>query len=389
MAYNGSGTFSRPVADYTFDTVILETNINTEMAGIATGLSTAITKDGQTTITANLPMAGFRHTGVGDATARTMYLSAAQAQDGGVTWVDGGGTAQAITAAYSPAVTAVVDGMLLGVRATLANTATAPTFSPNGLTARDIVKNGNVALVAGDIVGDGHELLLRYRASDTKWELLNPGLSAASETVAGKVELATDAETVTGTDTARAITPANLTAAGRKQGKETIWVPAAAMIPTSSNGCAALAKVETTAGRPDLNVLDFDTAADEHAQFSVAFPKSWNLSTVTFKAYWTSTATDTDGVAWGLQAVAVSNDDTIDVAYGTPVVVTDDNISAAEDCLVTAESSAITIAGTPAAEDLVYFRVFRDISDANDDMTEDARLIGIKLYFTTNAATDA
>lgn len=37
-------------------------------------------------------------------------------------------------------------------------------------------------------------------------------VSASSETLAGKVELATDAETVTGTDTARATTPANITA---------------------------------------------------------------------------------------------------------------------------------------------------------------------------------
>ena len=37
-------------------------------------------------------------------------------------------------------------------------------------------------------------------------------IASASETTAGKVELATNAETQTGTDTARAITPANLTA---------------------------------------------------------------------------------------------------------------------------------------------------------------------------------
>jgi hypothetical protein len=138
-----------------------------------------------------------------------------------------------------------------------------------------------------------------------------------------------------------------------------------------------------------MDVLDFDDGTDEHAQFSVAFPKSWNLGTVTFQAFWTSTATDTDGVAWGLQGVACSNDGTIDVAYGTAVVVTDDNVSAAEDLLVTAESGAITIAGTPADDDLCYFRVFRDVSDGNDDMTEDARLIGIKLFFTTDANNDA
>ena len=53
------------------------------------------------------------------------------------------------------------------------------------------------------------------------------------------------------------------------------------------------------------------------AQFQIAFPKSWNEGTITFQAYWTTTATDTDGVAWGLQGVAVSDNDTIDVAYGT------------------------------------------------------------------------
>jgi len=172
-------------------------------------------------------------------------------------------------------------------------------------------------------------------------------------------------------------------------GKQTIWIPAAAITPTASNGCATRTQVETTAGRPDMDVLDFDASADEHAQFSVAFPKSWNLGTVTFQAFWTSTATDTDGVAWGLQGVACSNDGTIDVAYGTAIVVTDDNISAAEDLLVTAESSAITIAGTPADDDVCYFRVLRDVSDGNDDMTEDARLIGIKLFFTTDALNDA
>lgn len=171
-------------------------------------------------------------------------------------------------------------------------------------------------------------------------------------------------------------------------GKHTVFIPAVAMRPTVSNGCAAVTDVETTAGRPDMQVLDFDATADEHAQFQIAFPKSWNLSTITYQVFWTTTATDTDGVAWGLQGVAVSNDDTIDVAYGTAVVVTDDNISAAEDLLVTAESSAVTIAGTPADDDICFFRIFRDVSDANDDMTEDARLVGVKLFYTIDAGED-
>ena len=175
---------------------------------------------------------------------------------------------------------------------------------------------------------------------------------------------------------------------GGTEGKQTIWVPAAAMRPTVSNGCAALVDVETTAGRPDMQVLDFDATADEHAQFSVAFPKQWNEGTVTFKAFWTTTATDTDGVAWGLQGVACSDGDTIDVAYGTGVVVTDAGQSTAEDLYVTSESGAVTIAGTPAEGDACFFRVYRDVSDAADTMTEDARLIGIQLFWTQAAMAD-
>ena len=50
---------------------------------------------------------------------------------------------------------------------------------------------------------------------------------------------------------------------------------------------------------------------------------------------------------------------------------------------------AVTIAGSPAEGDLCLFRVQRVVSDGNDDMSEDMRLIGIKLFYTTNAANDA
>lgn len=171
-------------------------------------------------------------------------------------------------------------------------------------------------------------------------------------------------------------------------GKQTMWVPASEMRPTVSNGCAALADAETTAGRPDMTVLDFDASADEFAQFQVAFPNKWDLGTVTYRGVWTSAGAVSTGIAMTLQGVAVTDGDTIDVAYGAIVVVTDDAKGTAEDLYVTAESSAVTIAGTPADDDAVFFRVGRDVSDANDDMTQDMRLIGIKLFYTTNDRDD-
>jgi len=168
-------------------------------------------------------------------------------------------------------------------------------------------------------------------------------------------------------------------------GKQSMWIPAAAMSPTASAGCAAITSVESTAGRPDIKVLDFDASSDENAQFSIAFPSYWNEGTITYQVYWTTAATDTDGVAWSLAGVCVSDNDTIDVAFGTAVVVTDDALGAAEDLCVTAESGAVTIAGSPAAGDLAYFNIERDVSDGNDDMAEDARLIGIKIFYTIDS----
>lgn len=183
MSYNGSGVFVRLynfVNDAASSIKIRADRMDNELAGIATGLTTCITKDGQTTVTANLPMATFRHTGVGDAVNRTDYASAGQVQDGKLNWVAAGGTADAITASYTIPITALVDGQLCFVRAGAANATTTPTFAPSGLTAHTITKLGGNALVAGDIYGAGHELILRYKLASTIWELLNPAVSDAA-----------------------------------------------------------------------------------------------------------------------------------------------------------------------------------------------------------------
>jgi len=174
----------------------------------------------------------------------------------------------------------------------------------------------------------------------------------------------------------------------KEVGKETIWIPANAMTPTTSNGCATIAAVETSSGNPDMYVLDFDKDSDEHAQFAVAFPKSWNLGTVTFQAFWSGAAA-TGGVSWGLQGVAFADNDSIDTAYGTAVVVDDTEQGAVEEVNVSAASGAVTIAGSPGDDELCYFRIFRDVSDSNDDSGGDARLHGIKVFYTTDAANDA
>lgn len=166
-------------------------------------------------------------------------------------------------------------------------------------------------------------------------------------------------------------------------GKQSIWIPAGAMVPRTTNG-AAYGLTEMATNRNMFQTLDFDTTTQEFAQFTILMPKSWNLSTVTFKPV-LSHASGTGNVVFGLAGVATSNDDAGDVAFGT-AQTSDRTIGTANDIYIGPESSAITIAGTPAAEDFVTFQVNRTV--ASDNLGVDARLHGVILFYTINAATD-
>ena len=99
-----------------------------------------------------------------------------------------------------------------------------------------------------------------------------------------------------------------------------MWVPAAAMNPTQTAGCAAIAGLDSGGNTgPDLYTLDFDDGSDEHAQFSVAMPSYWNEGTVTFKVYWTSDAPATSGGSWVVSGGDICDCDSCTTAFGTAV----------------------------------------------------------------------
>jgi hypothetical protein len=173
------------------------------------------------------------------------------------------------------------------------------------------------------------------------------------------------------------------------RGKHTLWMPVQGMRPATTNGCSAVTDFETTSGRPDIQVMYFDGAADEFAHFGIALNKGWNESTITFRPFFAVTdaaATHgTDTVSFGLQALGVADDASIDQAYGTAVVVTTTTSGTVEDIAIGSESSAITIASA-AVDTLTFFAAFRDVSA--DDMAEDAGLLGYQIFITTNAGED-
>lgn len=156
MSFDGSGSFIRLynwVTDRNNGIKINATRMDAEMDGMATGLSSCITRDGQTTLTNNIPFAGQKITGYGSTNApnsRTDVPSVGQVQDASFSWCGtAGGTADALTMTPSPSIAAYAAGQTFRFIAASSNTSTA-TVAVSGLSAKAIQRNG-AALVANDI----------------------------------------------------------------------------------------------------------------------------------------------------------------------------------------------------------------------------------------------
>lgn len=154
MPRNGSGSYGLPAGNPVVpSTVISSTWANTTLSDIGTALTQSIANDGQTTPVANLPMATFRHTNVGNAVARTDYAAAGQVQDSVFMWLTSIAGTDTITASITPSPTVYAAGQVFRFVPAGANTTNAVTLNINGLGAKSITKNGTTALAAGDLIG--------------------------------------------------------------------------------------------------------------------------------------------------------------------------------------------------------------------------------------------
>lgn len=353
MPWSGGGVFSRVhnwVTDKSNSIKVIASRMDAECDNFRQGIEAAFAKNGENAATADLDIGGFKLTNVDDGAEADDAATVGQLQSNTLIWADNSGSADALAGTYSPAVTTLTDGLLLGIRASGANTITNPTFSPNGLTARTIVRINGAALAVGDIAGDQHDLLLRYDLTNTRWNLLN--------------------------------------SAGMALGRHTIPILASSMISRSTNG-ASDGVAETTTNKVMVLTKDFDATTQEFVQFYVPMPKSWNEGTITARFHWTATTgTAAQGVVWGIAGLARSDDDALDTAFGTAVEVTDAYI-ASNDVHISAETAAVTIGGTPAAQDIVVFQVYRDPADGADTKTGDAKLLAVELFLMYDAGTDS
>jgi hypothetical protein len=182
MAFNGSGTFlintaGQPVVS---GTVISSTAFNALTADLATGLSTVITKDGQTTVTANIPMSTYKFTGLGVGSAATDSANLSQVQSTVTKLLTSVSGTDTITAVGAPVVAAYAAGQMFYFVATGDNTG-AVTLNIDSLGAKAVTRDGSVALAAGDIKS-GEVVVVVY--DGTRFQVVSQLNSAGNATFA-------------------------------------------------------------------------------------------------------------------------------------------------------------------------------------------------------------
>ncbi len=256
---------------------------------------------------------------------------------------------------------------------------------------------GGMLDVNGESIGDGTRELISFSETASavnEFTIANAATGNGPELQATGGDTNIDIELIPkGTGVVKSSADIDVPTAGNitvngANAKRTLWLSAKGGSPLVTAGCNPAVQIETTTNDINYWALDFDTTTEEHAAWDVIMPDSYDGGTVTAKFYWTNAAgATTTSVVWGIAAGSFADNDALDTALGTEVTLEDAWI-AQNDLHVSAETSAITIAGSPAGGDWVNFVVARKTGDANDDMAGDARLIGVKIEYGISSFSD-
>ena len=171
MARNGSGTYSRTQSDYAFNTVIQETQINSELNDIATEISASLEVSGKKTWTGNQNAGSTKITALAVGTVNTDSTTLGQSQNSGSQYATGSGT-NTIVATMAPAITAYAAGQTFRIKMAAGANTGATTINLNSLGAKAITKKGTTALAAGDIPAS---TMFEIAYDGTRFQLLNVG----------------------------------------------------------------------------------------------------------------------------------------------------------------------------------------------------------------------
>lgn len=171
-------------------------------------------------------------------------------------------------------------------------------------------------------------------------------------------------------------------------GRQTVWIPAAAFTPRLAAG-AAPSTTELPGNRLALRTLDFDAATQEHAQVMVQMPRSWNRAALSASIVWChGAATANFNVVWGVRLLSAGDGSALDAAFGAAAMVTDTG-GITHALYRSPETPALVPASAPPESAVLCLELFRSAADPGDTLPVDARLLGVALFYVTQANTDA
>lgn len=311
----------------------------------------------------------------------------------------GGATVQssAITVDDNGGITLPADVILSGVLSPSSFSTTQNDYAPTGHETASVFRL--TATAASSVTG----LTAPSPAASRVVRVVNIGTytitledESASSTAANRfaldcdIQLAADTSCVLiyDTDTARwrAISRPHV-------GKRSIWIPAGAM-RGSTAGTKTTATSVSSAAATDLGANDashlkwsFSATAANYVNFSMVMPKGWDVGTLTARFFWEGEASG--NVEWHIIGAAISDGDSLETSFGTAATAVDTH-QATSVMVISPESGALTIGGSPAARDFVLFQVYRDGTAGNTDdtMADVAYLYGCELIYTTSSSTD-
>jgi hypothetical protein len=163
----------------------------------------------------------------------------------------------------------------------------------------------------------------------------------------------------------------------------TFLLSAAGITPAVTNGCADPEKKTSSSNLVTYKIAAFDASTVEIGWFNHPLPSDYDGGTILYRVYWEHPATTTNfKVAFNLAAVAIADDGAIDTAVGSTVQVNDTG-GTTNDLYITPWSTALTIAGTPTYNKMVYWRLQRVANDAtNDTLAVDAWVKYVEITYT-------
>ncbi len=176
------------------------------------------------------------------------------------------------------------------------------------------------------------------------------------------------------------LTSAAAAAAYQKLGS--FFIPAGALTLPTTSPAKGYAQVESSTNKQNQILCDFVDGSTTYGSAVVVMPSDYNGGTFTATFYWRCGSAVSSVVRWQVEARSYGDLETIDQAFGTAVAVDDTYGGTASQLAISAATAAVTPSGTPAGNELMHLRFARLGGHANDTMTQDARLVGVRIDYT-------